>query len=246
MLLHLQAVGRQFDAPQIHRVLADINLDLCSGEFLCLVGSSGSGKTTLLRIIAGLDEADLGNRSFPVGRPRMAMVFQEPRLAPWLTILENMLLVTDQGASKHAIEMLRQAELQDCIDRYPGQLSGGMQRRVALVRALLVEPELLLLDEPLTSLDPALEGRMSDLLCQYWRQHRPAVIMVTHDPRQAALLATRVISLSAGVPGLVLDERLTMSEPGCRSDQERRDLVEHLIALCPTLATSPTNASSPD
>jgi ABC-type nitrate/sulfonate/bicarbonate transport system ATPase subunit len=239
-MLRLKAIGRQFRGETVNPVLSDIHLDIRPGDFICLLGPSGSGKTTLLRLIAGLDKADHGELDFPGSdMPRMAVVFQEPRLVPWLTVLDNLLLVAGRAAAQDAMEWLRQAELGDVAGRYPGQLSGGMQRRVALVRALLVQPDLLLLDEPLTSLDPALEGRMSDLLCGYWRQFHPAVVMVTHDPRQAAMLATRAIALAKGVAGLMAEETISAPSPGERTAQQCNAIVARLLALCPSLAFLP-------
>jgi len=244
-VLKLKGIGRQFGDPP-RWVLSDIELEIQTGEFVCLIGPSGSGKTTLMRLIAGLDEPDCGERLLSTTRPsdrsasriatpRIAMVFQEPRLVPWMTVLDNLLLVTDHGARTRACSMLRLMELDDCAGHYPGQISGGMQRRVALARALLIEPDLLLLDEPLTSLDAALEDRMANMLCSHWLTHRPTVIMVTHDPRQSARLASRVIGLTVGHAGLTLDEQLAFPAPGNRSERDETSIVRYLIDRCPSL-----------
>jgi ABC-type nitrate/sulfonate/bicarbonate transport system ATPase subunit len=241
VIVALQDVGRRFDAdtePQLQRwVLNGINIALHEGDFVCLIGPSGCGKTTLMRLVAGLDKPDRGKRLVPAGEPRIAMVFQEPRLVPWLTALDNLRLVADRMTSgTRPGELLRVMELQDHAGDYPGQLSGGMQRRLALARALLVEPRLLLLDEPLVSLDPALEERMGDLLYRYWQSQRPSVLMVTHDPRQAARLATRIIGLDTGRTGLVLDETLTEPPPGKRSSHDEATILRRLFTRHPTLS----------
>jgi ABC-type nitrate/sulfonate/bicarbonate transport system ATPase subunit len=192
-----------------------------------------------MRILAGLDEPDLGKRTVSASNPpRIAMVFQESRLIPWLTIFDNLLFAAGAAARPRASELLHLVELGDSGDLYPGQLSGGMQRRVALARALLIEPSLLLLDEPLNSLDPALEDRMSQVLCAYWQQQRSSIVMVTHDPRQSARLASRVIGLTTGQPGLTLDERLIAPPPGNRSDGDEEIILRRLIKACPGLSVA--------
>ncbi|HVI88335.1 MAG TPA: ATP-binding cassette domain-containing protein [Dongiaceae bacterium] len=242
VIVALQDVGRRFGAggaPGDQRwVLNAINIAIHEGEFVCLIGPSGSGKTTLMRIVAGLDRPDRGERLVPAGEPRIAMVFQEPRLVPWLTAFDNLLLVTGRMAQAQARDLLQMMELQDHAGDYPGQLSGGMQRRLALARALLIEPRLLLLDEPLMSLDPALEERMGDLLSRYWQAHQPGVLMVTHDPRQAVRLATRIIGLSAEKDGLVLDEKLVEPPPGKRSTHDEAVIMRRLFARHPALSVA--------
>jgi ABC-type nitrate/sulfonate/bicarbonate transport system ATPase subunit len=249
-MLNLRGIGRHFGDPP-RWVLSGIDLSIEAGEFVCLLGPSGSGKTTLLRIIGGLDRPDRGElhgstthgstthvqatHGSTTHPPRIAMAFQDPRLVPWMTIRDNLLLVMEPGAKARVSEFLHRMELDDCMDSYPGQLSGGMQRRVALARALLVEPELLLLDEPLVSLDATLEERMTHVLRSHWLAHRPTVIMVTHDPRQSARLASRVIGLTAGQTGLALDEKLAGPVPGSRTELEEASIIRHLVKACPTL-----------
>ncbi|HWT97580.1 MAG TPA: ATP-binding cassette domain-containing protein [Terriglobales bacterium] len=240
VIVALQGVGRCLGTTaqaEGRWVLSGIDMALHEGEFICLVGPSGSGKTTLMRLVAGLDKPDRGQRLILAGEPRIAMVFQEPRLVPWLTALDNLLLVANRvTAEVRARDLLQMMELQDHTDDYPGQLSGGMQRRLALARALLIEPDLLLLDEPLVSLDPALEERMGEVLYRYWQAHQPGVLMVTHDPRQAARFATRLIGLGAGENGLVLDENLTEPIPGKRSSHDEAMILRRLFTGHPTLS----------
>ncbi|MDY0885815.1 ABC transporter ATP-binding protein [Dongia soli] len=246
-LLRLRDVARRFDVAGKRsataaktaekQVLTGIDLDLQPGEFVSLIGPSGAGKTTLLRLIAGLDTADRGERLYPGDvAPSMAMVFQEPRLVPWLTVLENLLLVGDATLEDRARRLLAEVELGGNAQSYPGQLSGGMQRRVALARALLVEPQILLLDEPLGSLDPALENRMMQLLGDYWQRHRPTVLMVTHDLHQAARLSSRILGLDPSLGRFVLNETLDPAQAGQRDEADCKVIVDHLLSLFPALA----------
>lgn len=252
-LLRLRNVARRFDAAadsgagsrkKIEKhVFTGIDLDLQSGEFVSLIGPSGAGKTTLLRLIAGLDSADHGERLYPGDEaPSMAMVFQEPRLVPWLTVLENLLLVGDVTLEERARRLLAEVELGGNAQSYPGQLSGGMQRRAALARALLVEPQILLLDEPLGSLDPALENRMMQLLGDYWQRHRPTVLMVTHDLHQAARLSSRILGLDPRLGRFVLNETLDPVQAGQRDEAACKAIVDQLLSLFPALAA---DTSSP-
>lgn len=239
--IELQGVGRRFGRPEGPQreaawLFRALDFALAEGDFVCLVGPSGSGKTTLMRLLAGLDAPDQGQRLTPSGEPRTAMVFQEPRLVPWLTSLENLLLISGRDQERQARDLMRLMELEGSADQYPAQLSGGMQRRLSLARALLVGPHLLLLDEPLVSLDPALEERIGNALRQYWLAHRPSTVMVTHDPRQVARLATRVIGLAAGQAGLALDETLGAAAPGNRTSREEDAIVQRLLGRYPALS----------
>jgi ABC-type nitrate/sulfonate/bicarbonate transport system ATPase subunit len=227
--LVLRGVTRDFSEPTQRHVLRGIDLVLAAGEFVSLVGPSGSGKTTLLRIIAGLDTPDAGGVTWQAERrPRLAAVFQEPRLVPWLSVLDNLLLVSGPDRAARARALLAEVELTGSEDALPGQLSGGMQRRAALARALLVEPDFLMLDEPLISLDTALAERMRRLLNAYWRQHRTTTLLVTHNLSEAAELSTRILILSPGEGRITADCALPPPDPRQRNDRAVAAVLEDL------------------
>jgi ABC-type nitrate/sulfonate/bicarbonate transport system ATPase subunit len=227
--LVLTGVTRDFAEPASRHVLRGIDLTIARGEFVSLVGPSGAGKTTLLRIIAGLDAAHAGTVAWQgEERPRLGIVFQEPRLVPWLSLLDNLLLVSGPDRAERARALLAEVELTGSEDALPGQLSGGMQRRAALARALLVEPDFLLLDEPLISLDAALAERMRRLLNDYWREHRTTTLLVTHNLPEAAELSTRILILSPGEGRIVADCALPPPTPRLRNDRAVSAVLEEL------------------
>jgi ABC-type nitrate/sulfonate/bicarbonate transport system ATPase subunit len=188
-------------------VLKNINLDIASGEFVVIVGASGSGKTTLLRILAGLETGDRGNVKLDgevvtgVGSER-AMVFQEPRLLPWLTVEGNIALGLElqkypaEAVRQKVDEYLRLVGLESFRNAYPSQLSGGMAQRVGIARALAINPEILLLDEPLGALDAMKKMSMQRELERIWLEEQVTVVMVTHDIEEAVYLADKVVVMS--------------------------------------------------
>jgi len=191
--IHCKAYGA-------HEVLRDIGFSIEPGETLVVLGPSGVGKSTLLRIVAGLDRAFEGD----VRRSeRIAVVFQEPTLLPWRSVLKNLTLVT--GADDAAAEVaLASVGLAGKGGLFPRQLSLGQQRRLALARAFVTRPELLLLDEPFTSLDGPLVEEMLALTERLIAETRPATLFVTHSATEADRLATRVLHITgpgAGVEG---------------------------------------------
>jgi ABC-type nitrate/sulfonate/bicarbonate transport system ATPase subunit len=230
--LVLSGIARTYAGPTDCPVLRGIDLAIAQGEFVSLVGPSGAGKTTLLRIIAGLDRDHSGSVAWRGGHaPRLALVFQEPRLVPWLSVLENLLLVTGPEAADRARTLLDEVELAGSEAALPGQLSGGMQRRAALARALLVQPDFLMLDEPLISLDAALAERMRRLLNAYWRRHRTTTLLVTHNLPEAAELSTRILLLSPRDGKLVADCALPPPDPRLCNDRAVSAVLEDLRRL---------------
>lgn len=191
-----------------HLAIADFKLSLTPGEFVCLVGPSGCGKTTLLNIIAGLDTDYQGVIS--VGEqqasPKIGYVFQNPRLLPWRTVRENIeLALTDGQSADHVDALLEVMQLSQVQHVYPERLSLGMSRRVAIIRAFAINPDVLLMDEPFVSLDAPTARQVRELLITLWLQRPHTVLFVTHDLREAIALADRLIFLSAA-PMLVVSE----------------------------------------
>jgi NitT/TauT family transport system ATP-binding protein len=177
-------------------VLANLELTLGMREIVALVGPSGCGKTTLLRIVGGLDADFKGALEWHGARlPCIGTVFQEPRLLPWRTVRENLLLAQRMPNPDLADELLARLGLAPFRDAYPRTLSLGMARRVAIVRAFAIEPQLVLLDEPFVSLDEAMAARSREVLLNAWQARPTAVMIATHDRAEAASLADRVLVL---------------------------------------------------
>jgi ABC-type nitrate/sulfonate/bicarbonate transport system ATPase subunit len=193
-------------AGKHHLVLDHIAFSLQESEIVALVGPSGCGKTTLLKIIGGLDAAYEGEVRWPgASAPRIGTIFQEPRLLPWRTVRQNLLLVAPDGDAATADDLLRTLGLWGCRDNYPQQISLGMARRVAIARAFTITPDLLLMDEPFVSLDPVMAERGREVLLDAWRRRPTSALLVTHDLLDAAALADRVLMLSTA-PARIVDE----------------------------------------
>lgn len=180
--------------------IANLKLSLNSNEFICLVGPSGCGKTTLLNIIAGLDNDYDGE--ILVGQqhthPKIGYIFQNPRLLPWRTVRENIELALGEHQAPDVIDALLEVmQLTQAQHVYPERLSLGMSRRVSIIRAFAIDPEVLLMDEPFVSLDAPTARQVRELLVKLWQQRPHTVLFVTHDLREAIALADRLIFLSA-------------------------------------------------
>ncbi|MCU1373313.1 MAG: transporter related protein [Actinomycetia bacterium] len=207
-------------------VLDGLELDIQPGEFVALLGRSGSGKSTFLRGLAGLDPEVEGSLLVP---SRRAVVFQEPRLLPWRRVLENVVLgLGDRNAKERGRAALDEVGLDDHHRAWPVTLSGGEAQRASLARALVRDPELLLLDEPFGALDALTRIRMHALLQELCARHRPAVLLVTHDVDEAILLADRVLVLRDG--RFSLDRQVEVPTPRLRSDDEFARLRSVLLA----------------
>jgi len=176
--------------------IRDFVLDVEPESMTVLMGPSGCGKTTLLRIVAGLDERYAGEVGIPAGT-RIGLMFQEPRLLPWRTVRQNIELVAAPGFAPQDLERLAHAVgIADMLPRYPQELSLGLARRVALARAFATTPDLLLLDEPFVSLDERTADRLRKLLLEVWSARPTTALLVTHNAREAIMLADQLVLLA--------------------------------------------------
>ncbi|KAB1944072.1 ABC transporter ATP-binding protein [Micromonospora sp. ALFpr18c] len=208
-MINLSEVSRSFKSRTgTVKALENINLDIRDGEFMAVVGRSGCGKSTLLRLIAGLIPQSAGDVRVdgePVTRPRrdVAMMFQRPALLPWRTVLSNVLLPVEifrwhrSEHRDHAMHLLEMTGLDGFAKRLPHELSGGMQQRVSLCRALIQRPKVLLMDEPFSALDALTREEMATELQRIHMDLGTTVVFVTHSIQEAVLLADRVAVLSA-------------------------------------------------
>jgi ABC-type nitrate/sulfonate/bicarbonate transport system ATPase subunit len=224
------------------QVLKDISLHVHPGESLAIVGASGSGKTTLLRVLAGLEEADAGTVLVDgkmvkgVGADR-AVIFQEPRLLPWLTVLDNVAFGLETGglsrerARSRASHYVKLVGLLQFETAYPRQLSGGMAQRVGIARALAVQPEILLLDEPFGALDAMTKIEMQQELARICREEDVTTILVTHDLEEAIYLADRILILPRGRGGEPRLISIDLPRPRDRSAPEFVRHREELLKL---------------
>ncbi len=202
--LHIEAKAVRTPGGAARTVLRDVRFSAGPGEFLAVFAPSGTGKTTTLRVVLGLDRDFAGAVQRPAGR--VGVVFQEPRLLPWLTVAENLRLVAGEGTDAPDIAaLLEQVGLPGAADRRPGELSLGMARRAALARALIVDPTLLVLDEPFASLDPQLVSQLAGVVSRWARKHAATVLLATHDLDQALGIADRILVLSGTPATLAAD-----------------------------------------
>ena len=214
-LVELREVGKTF--PNGVRALAGLDLTVRAGEFLALLGPSGCGKSTALRIIAGLSEPTTGGVVWPPGAApgqsegRIGFVFQEPTLMPWTSVFANAALplklrgVPAAAAGEAVNAALARVGLEKFAHAYPRELSGGMRMRVSIARALVTEPELLLMDEPFAALDEITRFKLNDDLLRMWRALRTTIVFVTHSVFESVYLAGRVVVMAAR-PGRVFGE----------------------------------------
>lgn len=195
--------------------LNGVSLDIKENEFICVVGPSGCGKSTLLNIIAGLLDATSGavyvdgKKVEGTGTER-GVVFQQYALFPWLTVIKNVMFglklkgMSDAEAREVAMKYIRMVDLEEFVDSYPKELSGGMKQRVAIARAYAVQPEVLLMDEPFGALDAQTRTQLQTELLKTWEEEQKTCFFITHDVEEAIVLATRVVIMSAR-PGRIRD-----------------------------------------
>lgn len=226
-------------------VLEDISFTVDKGEFVCLVGPSGSGKSTLLRMIAGLDRPTHGEALYR-GRPvveamdRIAVVFQSFALLPWLTVSENVEIGLEARGmdrverQKRANRFIDKVGLDGFEEAYPKELSGGMKQRVGIARALTVEPELLLMDEPFSALDALTAQNLREEVLTLWQdQSLPlgAVIMVTHGIEEAVFMADRVVVMSSRPGRVKADVRIDLPRPRNMKDEAFGRMTDKIYSL---------------
>ena len=253
--LNIRVSEKRFDGGT---VLADIDVTITAGEFVAIVGPSGVGKTTLLSMVAGLDADYTGAIVYdgvPLAAPGqsppgLGMVFQEPRLMPWLTVGDNVRLAEagrlarDRSYVSRADSALDEVGLGTSRDTWPDQLSGGMQRRTALARAFVVEPWLLLMDEPFVSLDLPAADQLRGLLRRLCARVRPLVLFVTHDVHEALVLADRILFLGGTPARVVLDYRVEQTGSHDLNSPEVAALSRQLLARHPRLLSGAPGADA--
>jgi NitT/TauT family transport system ATP-binding protein len=230
-IVALRGVAKRFDTGT--HALAGVDLDIRAGEFLTLVGPSGCGKSTLLRVVAGLAQPSSGSIEWwgegfgaTGGRGRrIGFVFQSPTLMPWASVATNVRLPLDLAhvprseATGSVAQALARVGLSEAHDHLPRQLSGGMQMRASIARALVTAPDLLLMDEPFGALDEFTRQRLDGDLIELWRSQQLTVVFVTHSIHEAVFLSTRVVVMAAR-PGRIVDA-FPIDEPHPRNEAFR-------------------------
>jgi len=224
-MIEIRGVWKEF-AKGERRVMAlqDIDLDVAQREFVAILGPSGCGKSTLLNMVAGFDHPTRGSvkvegEAIAQPSPRRCVVFQEPALFPWLTVMDNVVFgpkTRGQPAAEYrsrAAQIIEQVGLRGFEASYPAELSGGMRQRVGIARVLIMEPRVLLMDEPFGSLDAQTRSLMQELLLELWQRHQQTVLFITHDIEEALLLADRVCVMTARPGRIKKSIRVPMPRP---------------------------------
>lgn len=254
-LIELAAVNKQWDLGEnnVKPVLVGIDLKIEAGQFLAILGASGSGKSTLLRIIAGLTAATSGQTTY-LGRlykginPGVAMVFQSFALFPWLTVLENVMMgleakpLSALEKKEKAISIIDLIGLDGFESAYPKELSGGMQQRVGLGRALVSEPDVLLMDEPFSALDVLTAENLRRDILELWREKKiptQTIIMVTHGIEEAVYMADRILVVSGSPATIATDIAISLPHWRDKNDPAFIEIVDKLYSLM-------TNREMPD
>ena len=243
--LTLDQVSKSFakvETDEVTHALDNVSLTMESGEFVSLVGPSGCGKSTILRLVAGLIGPTTGKitvdgKEITGPSPDRGMVFQKPTLFPWLTVEKNIAFSLKmqgklQGNEDKVQRMIKVIGLESFKDDYPGQLSGGMAQRVALVRSLINQPDILLLDEPLGALDAFTRMNMQDEILSMWRENRQLAVMVTHDVDEAIYMGTRVLVMDANpgrvVADIAIDREAVQDRSSPKFVEYRNDILNRL------------------
>lgn len=241
--VRVEGVGKRFGGRGATvQALHDVSFDVAPGEFVVVVGPSGSGKTTLFRIIGGLEPPTSGTvylQGEPVTEPGpdMGIVFQEYHLFPWRTVRGNVGFGLEQrgvpeAERRHQVDdLLELVGLSEFADAYPKELSGGMKQRVGIARALAIDPELLLMDEPFGAVDAQTRAALQDELLDLWEHTGKTVLFVTHDVQEAVTLADRVVVMGTD-PGHVKEiVEVDLPRPRSRTDDGFGGYFEHILGL---------------
>ena len=241
MYLSINEVSKTFQQgnnPSLS-VFRDINLDVKEGEFVSLLGPSGCGKSTLLSIIAGLTKPSSGtvlldNNEIKAPGPDKSMVFQEAALFPWMTVKENISFPLRKKMNKKerahiAADYLKMVHLSQFADHYPHELSGGMQQRVSIARALAMDAKLLLMDEPFGALDEQTRIVLQEELERIWLETKKTIIFVTHSIREAIKLSDRIIIMGARPGTVISDFKVDLPRP--RLQQNMAELEEEVLKI---------------
>ncbi|WP_044896359.1 ABC transporter ATP-binding protein [Bacillus alveayuensis] len=237
--IEVQGVYKSFGSL---KVLENINLTIEKGEFAAIVGPSGCGKSTLLRMVAGLETPDEGavqtdGELIRKPSPRRMMIFQEHALYPWLTVGKNVEMglelagVAKEERRNKAEKVLKTVGLEGFYDYYPSQLSGGMRQRVSIARALVMDPDILLLDEPYGALDAMTRLTMQNELLNLWEGSGKTMLLITHDIDEALYLADKVFVMSARPGKVVRTIDLDLPRPRNRNSQRFGELRQEIIQL---------------
>ena len=210
-------VSKIYD-PEAETALKDVTFSAEKGEFLCIVGPSGCGKSTILKIMADLEKESSGKVIKP---QNISMVFQSGALLPWLSVLDNVALgirakgVSEAIAYKESARYVEMMGLEQFVSKYPRELSGGQRQRIGIARALAVDPEVLLLDEPFSALDPKTTDELHKDLVNIWLESKKTIVMVSHSIEEAVTLAQRVILMK----NFTIDKVFPISLPRPRKEQ---------------------------
>lgn len=237
-MIALRAVSKVYKDLE---VLTPLSLQAKPGTFTALVGPSGCGKSTLLRLVAGLEPPSSGHitvagQALAEAAAKRILVFQEDALFPWLTLEQNVAFGLEMNgqpklaALETARTWLRRVHLDGFETYYPHQVSGGMRQRAALARSLILQPEVLLLDEPFGALDALTRLKLQDELLRLWQESRPTVLLVTHDVEEAVYLADRVVVLSQRPARLEADIPVTLPRPRARDDPKLFRLKQQILS----------------
>ncbi len=220
MALEVQNLAVIFsDASGVVHALEDLRFSLARNSFVSLIGPSGSGKSTLLRVLAGLVPPTQGGFQYHPDHAGIGLVFQKANLMPWRRVIENVSLplelkgISQEEITERAMDLIKLVGLEGFEHAYPRDLSGGMAQRVSIARAMMQDPDILLLDEPFGSLDALTRERMGDELLHIWQVRRKTVLMVTHSISEAIYLSDRVLVLTERPGQLSLDAAVTLPRP---------------------------------